>query len=96
MSWLLGFLGVSSEAGRAYAWWSGSGSVIVPWLMQSLTIALLFWWHHQCHVGGCYRYARRTTAAGDRACRRHHPEPEKSAGELHAAHEAAKATESEA
>lgn len=96
MHWLLHVLGVDSEAGTAYAWWSGSGSVIVPWLMQAATLALLFAWHHQCQVDGCHRYARRVTAAGDRACRRHHPEPEGSAEDLHAAHRAAKTTESEA
>jgi hypothetical protein len=89
--WLLHFLGVDNEAGRPYAWWSGSGSVIVPWVMQVAAIGLLFWWHHQCHVSGCYRYARRTTAAGERACTKHHPEGKRTAEDIRTAHDITKA-----
>lgn len=59
------------------------------WLLVPLA------WHHQCGVGGCYRYARRTTAAGERACPKHHPHPERTVEDLHAAHRAAAKTESE-
>jgi hypothetical protein len=40
-------------------------------------------------VHRCYWYARRTTAAGERACFRHHPDPVRAAKDLHAAHHAA-------
>jgi hypothetical protein len=92
MTWLLHFLGVDNEAGHPYAFWSGSGSVLLPWVMQAVTLGLLVWWHHQCGVDGCYRYARRTTAAAERACRKHHPERRRTVRDIHAAHHAAKAT----
>lgn len=91
------FFGLDDLAGPIYGFWSGSGSVILPWLMQCFTIGLLFWWHHQCHVDGCYRYARRGTAAGERACQRHHPHPRRTVEDIHAAHhEAVRNTGSEA
>lgn len=89
MHWLLHFLGTDDVSGHPYAWWSGSGSVILPWIMQALTVGLLFWFHHQCHVDGCHRYARRSTAAGERACRHHHPSPRRTIEDIHAAHHAA-------
>lgn len=79
-------LGSRNEAGAWYGFSSGSGSILLPWLMQALTIGLLFWWHHQCGVDGCYRYARRTTAAGERACWRHHPSPRRTVQDIHHAH----------
>lgn len=95
-SWLYGVLGLNM-AGAVYAFWSGSGSVLIPMAVQMAIFLLLLWWHHQCHVTGCYRYARRTTAAGERACERHHPEQARTVEDIHAAHHAAKArTESEA
>lgn len=48
-----------------------------------------FWWHNQCSVHGCYWYARRTTAAGERACWAHHPQPKRTVEDLHVAHHAA-------
>lgn len=87
--WLGHWLGLDNVAGQIYAWWSGSGSVILPWILNSLTVAALFWWHHQCHVSGCWWYARRTTAAGERACWRHHPHPRRTAADLLTAHHAA-------
>lgn len=90
-TWLLHWLGIDSASGAQYLAWSGSGSVILPWLMNGLTFAGLLWFHHRCHVTGCWRYARRVTAASERACRRHHPEPHRTAGEIEAAHHAAKA-----
>lgn len=87
---LLVFLGLTNVSGRAYAFWSGAGSVLLPWIMQAGTIALLFWWHHQCHVHRCCRYARRATAAGERACGRHHPEGRRTAADIRAAHHRAR------
>ena len=69
-----------------YNFWSGiAGSFLVGmgvWLGG-------FWWHNQCGVHRCYWYARRTTAAGERACWRHHPHPRRTVEDLHAAHHAA-------
>jgi len=86
--WLQHFLGTDNVSGAAYAWWSGAGSILLPWLLQAVTIMLLFWWHHQCAVHRCHRYARRVTAAGDRACARHHPEPRPGPADIKAAHHA--------
>ncbi len=75
-----------------YNEWSGFLSIVLPWLLQATTFAAVLWWHHQCHVSGCYWPTRRKTAAGERACWRHHPAPVRTAGDLCAAHEAALAT----
>lgn len=88
MTFWLYILGLTNVAGRPYAFWSGSGSVLLPPLIQLGGIALLAWWHNRCHVTRCWRYARRTTAAGERACRRHHPEPRRTVEDIHAAHHA--------
>lgn len=34
----------------------------------------LAYWHHTCHQHHCYRWARYTTAAGDKICKTHHPD----------------------
>jgi hypothetical protein len=82
-------LAIDSMTTPFYAFWSASGSVFVPLLMQALVVGLAFWWHHQCEVHRCHRYARRTTAAGERACSRHHPASKPSARDLHDRHHAA-------
>lgn len=86
MHWLSHWLGLDNVAGAVYAWWSGSGSVVLPWLLNALTFAGLFWWHHQCSVHGCWWYARRTTAAGEKACWLHHPNRKRTVEDVHAAH----------
>ena len=77
-------LGLDNPSGGVYLFLSGAGGILLPWLAAGM----LFWWHHQCTVHGCYRYARRVTAAGDRACRRHHPEPAPGPADIKAAHHA--------
>jgi hypothetical protein len=57
-----------------YNYNSGFGSIWEPSALTLGGVAFMFYWHHQCHVTGCLRYARRTTAAGERACWRHHPD----------------------
>jgi len=76
--------GNRNETGGWYGWWSGQagGLQILEWA----AIGVLVWWHHQCGVSGCYWYARRTTAAGERACFRHHPHKRRTVQDLHAAH----------
>ena len=88
---ILHWLGIDNVSGPAYAWWSGSGSVLLPPILNGFALALVFWWHNQCHVTGCYWYARRKTAAGERACWKHHPRQRRTAGDIHAAHHAAQA-----
>lgn len=69
-----------------YLFYSGFGSIIIPPVLNGLFIGLAFWWHHQCAVTGCLRYARRTTAAGERACWVHHPERKVTVHDLHLRH----------
>jgi hypothetical protein len=73
-----------------YNFYSGFGSDIIPAFLTILGLGIGFWWHNQCHVGGCFWYARRTTAAGDRACFIHHPEGALTKVVLHARHHAAR------
>jgi hypothetical protein len=80
-------MGNRNEAGGYYGFHSGIGGayyVSVPVILAA------FWWHHQCHVHRCFWYARRVTAAGERACWKHHPEPKRTVRDVHAAHHAAK------
>lgn len=73
-----------------YDFYSGFGSIILPPVLNGLAVAAVFWWHHQCHVNRCWWYARRTTAAGERACWLHHPDGKRTAAEVAAAHEQAR------
>lgn len=86
--WWLHVLGIDNVSGRPYAWWSGSGSVILPPLITLGGIAALWWWHHQCGVHHCYWPSRRLTAANERACWRHHPHPKRTAEDIRKAHHA--------
>lgn len=61
-----------------YLFYSGFGSILLPPFITLLGAFLLFWWHSQCAVTGCFWLARRKTAAGDKTCWRHHPHPHKS------------------
>lgn len=88
--WLHG--GLSSGNSPWYLFPSGIGSIIIPPLITLAGIGVLFWWHHRCEVAKprrCYRYARKTTAAGHRACKHHHPEGKLTAADVTAAHVAA-------
>ena len=71
--WLWFHAGLDDGTDAWYLFPSGWGSILLPWL--GVYLAML--WHHQCHVTRCYRYARRTTAAGERACHKHHPDRRK-------------------
>lgn len=78
--------GARNESGGWYGFHSGIGGAAyfgIP------LFVVMFWWHHQCGVHGCYWYARRTTAAGERACWKHHPHKKRTVEELHEAHHAA-------
>jgi hypothetical protein len=90
------WLGMDNPSGPVYLFLSGAGGILLTWLGSGIVAGLLFWWHNQCYVTGCYWYARRTTAAGERACYRHHPHKRRTERDIHAAHRAAaRATESE-
>lgn len=76
----------TTGAPHNYNFFSGFGSIILPPVLNGLALASVFWWHNQCHVAGCLFYARRKTAAGDRACWRHHPERRVTVAELRRRH----------
>ncbi len=78
--------GSRDESGGWYGFHSGFGGAAY---IDLPVVLAAFWWHHQCGVHGCYWYARCTTAAGERACFRHHPSPRRTAGDVHDAHHAA-------
>jgi hypothetical protein len=97
--WLAVYTGSSNTPGTPpnYNFNSGFGSILIPLAVQLAVFGAAFWWHNQCHVDGCYWYARRKTAAAERACWKHHPHQRRTVEDIHAAHHAAKATaESEA
>lgn len=71
---------------------SGFLSIVAPPLITLAGVAVLWWWHNRCHVHRCWWPAPRTTAAGERACWRHHPHKRRTAADIHAAHHAALAT----
>lgn len=74
-TWLLSPLGVTNVSGRPYAWWSGSGSVILPPLITLAGISALYAWHHQCRERGCVRVVRHAEPGKPRYCHRHPREP---------------------
>jgi hypothetical protein len=78
--------GNRDEAGGYYGFHSGIGGAAYISLPVFLAA---FWFHHQCGVSGCYWYARRTTAAGERACWRHVPDRKRTHRDMLDAHEAA-------
>ncbi|HEX3706901.1 MAG TPA: hypothetical protein VHV76_09755 [Mycobacteriales bacterium] len=94
---LLTFLGVSNEAGRWYAFDSGSGAVILGDLPLLGGLVLIVR-HHNCEIRGCPRIQiKRPTAAGHLLCRKHHPETGPlTVEEAHAAHHAAAAAQASA
>lgn len=73
--WLLVHLsqemGLSNEASRSYAFWSGfAGDVsgVGVW-----TLLLGAWRHHSCHTKGCLRLGHPVAGGHFRTCYRHDP-----------------------
>lgn len=65
---------------KGYAFTSSGEQISIP-----VGIGLLYW-HHTCHVSRCLRLQWKETAAGDRVCRKHHPEDPKTASQVAADH----------
>ena len=65
------FFGARNNDGNSagYLFWSGVGSDLAY-----LGAAYAFLRGRNCEVHGCWRIGRHTTAAGQRACRKHNPE----------------------
>lgn len=68
---------------------SGFLGLIGPPLITLAGVTVLWWWHHQCHVHRCFWPTVRVTAAGERACWRHHPQRRRTVADIAAAHHAA-------
>lgn len=68
-AWLLQLLGVDDGSGIAYLFWSGFGSDLPIFAALGAV-----YWHHTCHVDGCWWIGRRKVPGTDHiVCRRHHP-----------------------
>jgi hypothetical protein len=65
------FLGLDNVAGFAYAFWSGSGSVIIPPLITLAGLIVIYWWHNNCHEPGCPLIGKHVID-GTRWCHLHH------------------------
>jgi hypothetical protein len=65
-------LGVTPATGPIYNWWSGSGSVLMPPLIQVLGFGIIMWGHTRCHVTECLRRARHEHGPY-KVCGVHHP-----------------------
>jgi hypothetical protein len=88
VTWLLHLLGVDSQSGRWYAWWSGSGADLGELAIVGGLASLVR--HRNCEVHGCWRLGRHATAAGHRVCRVHHPDDHLTAERAAADHDAAR------
>ena len=61
--------GISNEASRAYAFWSGFGSCL-----GYASVAAVAWRHLKCHSRGCRRIGRHPVEGTPfKVCRRCHP-----------------------
>jgi hypothetical protein len=87
--WILTVTGTNNEAGRWYAWWSGSGADL-SYLTGSAAIVAHAARSRNCEVHGCWRLGRHKTAANHSVCRSHHPDDSLSAEDVLVAHAAAK------
>lgn len=85
--WLIHIIGVDTEAGHAYAFWSGFGSDLGEAALLGALLGVLR--KHNCEVHHCWRVGRHATAAGHKVCRRHHPDDGLTAEQVLAAHEVA-------
>lgn len=87
-TWLAHVGGFRNGDGNS-AWYlfpSGWGSIILPPVITIAGATAVWGWHNQCEVHRCHWVARRKTAAGARACWRHHPDGHLTAEQLRANH----------
>ena len=71
--WLMTVTGITDEAGKWYAFWSGFGANFGE---VTLLAGVLAAWHRvNCHTKGCWRIGRQQVAGTTLVvCRRHHPD----------------------
>jgi hypothetical protein len=73
MNWLPHILGIDTETGRWYAFWSGFGSDIGQVVIIGGLLSI--YRKHNCHVHGCWRLGRHPVeGTAYVVCRRHHPD----------------------
>ncbi len=81
--WLSVHLGISNESSTWYAWFSGSGAVVIG-LLVFIPSVLTWWWLHTCRdprtslpIPSCWRWGHHTVTTDDgvsyRLCNHHHP-----------------------
>ncbi len=69
-NWLLYWTGISNEAGKGYAFWSGFGSCLTYFSGIALACRRL-----KCHSPWCLRMGHHEAAGGVyKLCRKHHPD----------------------
>ena len=78
---LIHWAGHDDPAGKPYLFWSGIGADL-----GLLATPFVLWWRHTCEIPLCPRLGRHATAAGNRLCRRHHPDGPLTVEQAHAAH----------
>ena len=64
--------GTSSEGSRAYAYWSGFGSVF-PWSLGIAAAIVATWRHKNCHARWCPLLGHPIEGTHYLACHIHHP-----------------------
>lgn len=80
--WLLTLLGLDGSKGTDF--WGGLGSV----LFTLLPLLSAYFYHHNCHVKGCWRLGKHVVNGTPYVvCRKHHPD----IGEAPSAEDVAKA-----
>jgi hypothetical protein len=66
-------LGLDNATSSFYLFWSGIGGILER-LLELLVIGLTIYYHHNCHVKGCWRPGRFSIAGGTlKVCHHHHP-----------------------
>lgn len=88
MHWLQHILGLDDPSGRPYLFWSGIAADVSE-AFPIVGLIYVSFRRHNCEIHWCPRLARQTTAAGNRLCRKHHPDGPLTVELAHAAHEEA-------
>jgi hypothetical protein len=66
------FFGLDSLNDVPYAFWSGAGSVFLPFILQAVVFLPIYWYHHNCNHSGCPRIGKHHHNHF-RFCKYHHP-----------------------
>lgn len=72
MNWLLHVTGIDTQQSQPYDFWSGIANPLER-ILEVLVLLALAYYHHNCHVHRCLRWARHQVGSY-RVCKRHHPD----------------------